>query len=90
MRYSSANGAKKVAGKGKNALIQLGNLSGFSQTSLELEGIQISVADQNRQQCSSKGGCNGFLQVWTQTWVCFPLSKTPGQDQECRVETGTE
>lgn len=67
MRYSSTNGAKKVAGKGKNALIQLGNLSGFSQPSLELDGIQISVADQNRQQCSSKGGCNGFLQVWAQT-----------------------
>lgn len=34
MRHSSTNGAKKGAGKVKNALIQLGNLSGFSQASL--------------------------------------------------------
>lgn len=34
MRHSSANGAEKVAGKVKNALIQLGNLSGFSWSSL--------------------------------------------------------
>lgn len=90
MRYSSTKEAKKVAGKVKDALIQLSNLPGFSQPSLELDGIQISVADQNRQQCISRRGCSGFLQVWTQTWVCFPLSRTPGQDQEYRVETGTE
>lgn len=56
----------------------------FSQ---ELGGIQISVADQNRHRCH--GGCRGFLQVWTQSWVCFPLSTTPGQGQEYSVETET-
>lgn len=51
--------------------------------SLELDGLQISGAVPNRQQRRHAGGCGGFLQDWTQTWVvCGPLNKNPARGQE--------